>query len=303
MTLIGCAWALFAAGADVPPQVATRSVGPLRARIAAPGGPVGLSQAFTARLTLTGPERVAVAPTAWKVGMEVPGAKLLEVHLEGPDKLVGQFGTVMTRSWAFRFEPLALGKLTLPPLEIKYRDGMEAEKSEKIEWPAVEIVAQHSTSGDVSELKPPPFPAERAPAPAKGERTRNALIVGGTLLFALALAGVFTRQAPLSNPVETCRLALADAAALPDARSRVHAANAAVRRYLSARYRLPAETLTTPELAAAELSALPAPQRAALEDFLRAADDRRFPAAGPSDDEAAGALSRAKAFLGGEAPP
>ncbi len=302
MWFLGACLALAGAGPEAPVQ--NSEVGPLRVALMCPAGPIGLSEAFSVRVTLTGPERVAVGPPGWTAGQELPGAKVLAVHPEGPDKLVGQFGTLVARSWKFRFEPLALGKLTLPPLPFKYRDGMEPEQAGAVRLPTLEIVAEHTASGDLAQLKSPHFDPE-PPAVDSGATVRVWMIAGGAALLALALAGLFARSAaPVVVPAEACRQALAAAEALPVPRDRLHAAAAALRGYLATRYGVPAERLTAPELAAdlPALAILSKPQRAALDDFFRAADDRRFPAPGPTSADAAGVLSRARAFLGGETP-
>jgi hypothetical protein len=251
-------------------------------------------------VTMTAPATVDVEWPAW--GQTSDNYRLLNTATEGPDH-VGRF---MARRWQVRLEPLAIGKLALPALTIRYRDGTADWQTREIALAVIEIVAGPTSSADPATLRP----IVALPALEQTDWLPRALrwgAVGITLVVLAAWAMRDSRRKrPLSTPLAfaLARLEALGGSALGEreARQTAGAVCQILREYLACRYGVAAVRRTTPELAAelAECPQFVKEQRPPLERLLAVADPQKFAGTSPRSADVADLIDECRRFLAGE---
>lgn len=275
-------------------------LGPIAAEVDCGPEVVPLYDAVAVAVTMTAPASVEVE---WPTFAESSDDyRVIDVATEGPDR-VGRF---LARRWRVRLEPLAIGKLSLAALAVRYRDGTSEWRVGQIALPTIEIVAGPTSSADPATLRP----IVALPAPARPDWLPRALRWTAVGIVLLVLGGWAIRDrrrriAPATP--QSAALAKLDALARQplaeqDARQAAGAVSQIVREYLEGRYRIAAACRTTPELTAelARCPRFPGEQRSPLEHLLAAADPQKFAGPRPRLDAVHDLIDNCREFLSRE---
>ena len=293
-TACGFALALLSLGAAPAPLVEVRNAGdPARrveARAELDAGEIRLSGEVKLTLTVEGPGPLGVTPpkpfltrsNVWRVREDAPSVR--EVLTNGREKW----------SQVYRLSPLVPGEPKVSLGALTVRPGGEQDLT--IEWKAEPVVRVATSiesptpdalrpATDIEQLPPPP-PVERGSSPWL-------FAIVPVLLLLAAAALVFGRRkrapaAPRDAPWAARELAAGTLTADRCA--------AVLRQYLAYRFGVPAETRTTPELAAALRAdgRLPDAVVAEWQAFLDECDAARFSGTAAN---VAGLADRARALV------
>lgn len=260
----------------------------------APGLRLKLSESLDLLIRVDGPEPLEVELTQ-KLRSDT-GWQLAAV---GPPSLQPSDAPGMQRwQWRLRLTPLAPGvhAVRVPGLQIVAKNGQETV----IAWDAVAIdVTTRVAKVDVSEVRDPTGIEELPPPPA-AEPPSWPWIIGGALL-AVGLLTLWRwlprRMRLLPSAADVARGELQALAASPGDSLALHTRlSDIVRRYLEARWQLPATRRTTPEFFAALLQAsvLPEAEQGELRAVLERCDLAKF---APVQIEGTQAIASALAFV------
>jgi hypothetical protein len=277
-------------------DVQRSEVGPLTIEVEVPSKKTTHHQPVTINVTIQSPPAVQVIPEKIEVGSLRGTALILGFRPEGPDKWKGQFGEIAIRNWRIELEPTQLGIMKLPDLKATYQEASKPPVSFNIALPEISVIAENDVPAVLH--SPPDLPAERSPV--RIARDLKAAGIAG-LIIALMLWAFRGRRA--NSPAQQSLRAIAEIKQNPpEPRLAVHQVCDALRKYLVARYGLPAETKSVPDFFRENevMKRLPEPRRRELQKFLLEADYLRFPEKPPTREQLTHCIEFARDFLSRE---
>lgn len=251
-------------------------LGPMRIEIARPAREIGLDDPLKLQITIQTPTNVNVEPPTIKSDGMLDSALVIDVRIEGPDRLEGQWGAIMVSNWMLMLEPTKVGTLALPKLGIRYQEKGKPIATAELALPSFDVKPGKTTAGPNDELKlPPPLTEEK-----RADLAWWMKAVGGIGLALCLLALAWTAKS--ESPSEAARKAIEKESG--DSRAAISRICDLVRSHLQKRHGISAAHLTTPELLADEqlLSGLPGETRRSLAELLPMADMLRFPQPEPT---------------------
>lgn len=230
--------------------------------------------------------------------------RLIDTQMDGPD-LLGRF---QARRWHARVEPLKLGKLQLPPINLEYRSGEEAWATGSISIPPVEVVPGPTSSSDPSTLRPIPSLPDETPSTTGIFRWfRYAGLILAAIFGPWALFTWLRSHSERTSPAEEALRELAQiekvfTASPQDPRQTIVQVSDLIREHLGRAFGLSAPLQSTPEILSdsGTVASLSLVQREALAEFLQAADIEKFAPGEPTAEDCRICIRRARAFLASE---
>lgn len=276
-----------------------QSVGPLVLDAVCSPTVVGLADTFEVRITVTGPKR---AQSQWPEKLErLADMPVLQVRREGPDEMVGQFGTLSIQRWIARVEPTRLGTVELGSIAFRYRENADGVWIDgAVALPKVEVVATSPGSDDLSTLRglPDPFASQTSAL------TPTVLRGLGIAILAIVAGGVIwdrLRSQRKRNANADFLLGLAELEAKlgrTAPREILHMATDRLRGYLEQSLALPASRQTSHEILedSRVKVTLSAEAQQVLTEYFSRTDVGRFADGAPQVADAEEALRLARRF-------
>lgn len=237
---------------------------------------VAVTETVSIRVVATAPENVELErPTFQTDPEQVVGTSTKPF---GPDTIDSRRIWI----WEIEVDPLEPGRLNLPPLVIRVREGDELLES-MVPLPAIEVTGESSIQGNSDELREVP----PAPNSGRGGMARALRWAGVVVLIALGVFAIFSLRTP---PKRTAREdAILELAALEKTgtlsyRTRAEAACTVLRQYIEFRHCVPTSRLTTVEFLRdpRTTGSMSEASRERLARILPLADVERFGAEGPT---------------------